>query len=107
MKIRNGIIFFLFLTSPFVLFGQTEIQGTIYDEKGDPVIGANVFIEGSYSGSSSDQEGHFSFEFDVKGAHILVVKFMGYQDVHLPIDIAEDSIEVRVNLIEETNQMDI
>ncbi len=77
-KIRTFIIF-LFLAYPFILSGQTKIQGKIYDANGDPVIGANVFIEGTYNGSSSDHEGYFIFEFEDKGAHTLVVKFMGYE----------------------------
>ena len=107
MKKIRAFIIFLFLAYPFILSGQTKIQGKIYDANSDPVIGANVFIEGTYNGSSSDQEGYFIFEFEDKGAHTLVVKFMGYEDVYLPLNIAEESIILEVNLTEETNQLDM
>jgi len=107
MKIKNVIIFYLLLIYPFFLAGQTKIQGNVLDAKGDPVIGANVFIEGTYNGSSSDHEGYFSFEFEDKGTHNLVVKFIGYEEVHLPIDVDEETIILEIKMVEEANQMDM
>ena len=107
MKIKNVIILYLLLIYPFLLAGQIKIQGNVLDEKGDPVIGANVFIEGSYSGSSSNHEGYFSFEYEDKGLHNLIVKYIGYEEVNLPLNITEEPIILEVNLVEEANQMDM
>ncbi len=107
MTIKNVIILYLLLTYPFLLAGQIKIQGNVLDEKSDPVIGANVFIEGSYSGSSSNQEGYFSFEFEDKGLHNLIVKYIGYEEVNLPLNITEKPVMLEINLVEEANQMDM
>jgi hypothetical protein len=107
MNIRNVIILYLLLISPFLLKGQIKIHGNILDEKGNPVIGANVFIEGTYIGSSSDQEGYFSFEIEDRGAHNLVVKFIGYEDVYQSINVDKDQLDLTINLVEEANQMDM
>jgi hypothetical protein len=107
MKVKNVIILYLLLIYPFLLKGQIKIHGNIYDEKGDAVIGANVFIEGTYIGSSSDQEGYFNFEIEDKGLYNLIVKYIGYEEVKLHLNINEKLIKIEVNLVEKANQMDM
>jgi protocatechuate 3,4-dioxygenase beta subunit len=34
---------------------QATLSGKVVDEKGKPVAGANVFIEGTYDGASSNE----------------------------------------------------
>ena len=40
---------------------QQVISGTVLDEKGKPIAGANIFIDGTYDGGSSDENGNFKF----------------------------------------------
>jgi hypothetical protein len=89
------------------LHSQTTIQGKITDQNSNPIIGANIFIEGTYDGSSSDQEGYFNFEFDGEESHVLIVKYIGYEDVHLPIDAKKDSLILKITMVEATNQIDM
>jgi uncharacterized GH25 family protein len=44
-----------------VCFSQATLSGKVVDEKGKPVAGANVFIEGTYDGASTNETGNFSF----------------------------------------------
>ena len=55
------ILFTIFSLFSFTLFSQTTISGKIINEKGVPIIGANVYIEGSYDGASTTENGEFSF----------------------------------------------
>ena len=41
-------------------FAQTVISGTVTDNLGDPIPGANILIVGSTSGTTSDFDGNFS-----------------------------------------------
>ena len=61
------------------LFAQSTISGTVTDEKMNPITGANVYLEGTYDGASSDGQGHFSFETGVKGTQTLVVSMIAYE----------------------------
>lgn len=79
----------------FVLFliafngnAQQIISGTVLDEKGKSIAGANVFIEGSYDGASSDETGKFSFTTSEKGNKILVISFLTYETLKVSIDVA-------------------
>ena len=64
MKIIFILSIFLITTS---LFSQTIISGKVIDEKGKAVAGVNIFIEGTYDGSSSAEDGAFSFETSTTG----------------------------------------
>lgn len=67
---------------------QQIVSGIVLDEKSKPIVGANVFIEGSYDGSSSDENGNFKFTTTAKGNQILVISFLTYETLKAPIDVA-------------------
>ncbi len=81
---------FLALASLFcmTLFSQNTISGTITNEKGKPVAGANIYIDGTYDGASSSETGEFSFETAAKGNQFLVVSFLIYDTYKQEIDVA-------------------
>ena len=58
MKHLLLIVCFLMHT---LLIAQTTISGKVTDTKGNPIEGANVYLEGTYDGTSSDENGNFSF----------------------------------------------
>lgn len=58
------------------------------DEKGKPIAGANVFVEGSYDGATTNETGDFSFETGAKGNQTLVVSFLIYETLKTEIDVA-------------------
>ena len=48
------------LSSAFI-FAQTKtVTGTVVDELGEPVIGANVIVVGTTNGATTDIDGNFS-----------------------------------------------
>ncbi|OAB28987.1 Outer membrane cobalamin receptor protein [Flavobacterium fryxellicola] len=71
-----------------LLFAQTTISGKILDEKGKPVFGANVFIEGTYDGASTTETGAFSFTTLATGNPTLVVSFLIFETSKTVIDVA-------------------
>ncbi|WP_426064033.1 TonB-dependent receptor [Flavobacterium sp. DSP2-3-1] len=64
------------------------ISGKVVDEKGKPVSGANIFIEGTYDGASSGETGDFSFTTTTTGNKTLVVSFLIYETSKIIIDVA-------------------
>lgn len=77
----------LILTIGSFSFSQTEINGTILDEFGQPISGANIFIKGTYDGAISDSKGNFKFETASKGEQILQISFMSYETIVSKITI--------------------
>ena len=56
-------------------------------KRGSPSAGANVFIEGTYDGGTSDATGSFSFVTEEIGNQTLVVSFLIYETSKIQIDV--------------------
>ena len=81
-KNRNFTRFFLvtlwMLALSITVFAQTSrVTGTIVDPMGEPIIGANVQVKGTATGSITDLDGNFSFEAPQSG--VLVISYVGYR----------------------------
>lgn len=87
-KSLKSIFTFAILLFNLTIFSQCTISGKVVDEKGKPVFGANVFIEGTYDGASTTETGDFSFTTTVKGNQTLVVSFLTYETSKTVIDVA-------------------
>lgn len=68
-------------------FSQVKIEGRVVDKKDKPLVGANVFIEGTYDGATSNEKGEFSFETTEKGSQTLLITQLGFDDLRTPIEI--------------------
>ncbi len=98
----------LFLVSIFLysslLFGQSTISGRIIDEQKNPVSGANVYLEGTYDGASSDAEGRFSFDTQKTGSHTIIVSMISFEPFYQTINLSS-SEELLITLREAINQL--
>ncbi len=101
MKISTFIVLFFSLLG----FSQTQISGKVTDEKNNPIPGANVFIEGSYDGGSTDDKGEFLFTTTETGQKSLKVSFLSYETVTLTIDLSNYKY-VTVKMKESANMLD-
>ena len=56
MKIIPVLIFFLFL----IREAQATLSGSVMNVQEEMIRGANIYLQGSYVGTSSDADGHFT-----------------------------------------------
>lgn len=78
-KVLIGLCLLLGLSAS--LFAQTtgKITGTVTDEEsGNPLMGANVLIEGTYLGAATDTDGKFFILNVPPGKYEVKIMFMGY-----------------------------
>ncbi|QCK16175.1 TonB-dependent receptor [Mangrovivirga cuniculi] len=104
MKILT-YLFITFFTFELAL-AQVTIQGTVTDKKGDAIIGANIYIKGTYDGASTDVNGNFHFKTDYEGEQILVVTFIGYKTINQPVNLNPNSSEFGFVLEESINELE-
>lgn len=90
---------------PCRLFGQTQLTGTVTDEKGAPVIGANIYIKDTYDGTSSDVTGKFSITTEETGTQQLVVSYIGYEPYTQTILLDGTPQNLRIRLKETVNEL--
>ncbi|MBC7524212.1 MAG: TonB-dependent receptor, partial [Flavobacterium sp.] len=99
------IITISFLLINCICISQNIISGTVFDEKNKPLAGANIFIEGSYDGASTDEAGKFSFKTETTGNQILVVSFLTYETERISIDVLNFKNK-NIKLRESVNTLD-
>ena len=58
---------------------QISVSGVVMEKNGSPVIGANIFIQGSYDGSMTDENGKFEFKTSTSGEQTLEITYLGYE----------------------------
>ncbi|MCP9612331.1 SusC/RagA family TonB-linked outer membrane protein [Coprobacter tertius] len=75
---------------------KITVQGTVKDQAGEPVTGANVIVKGETHGTMTDIDGHF--RIDAPGNGILTFSFIGYTTKDVPIEN-----RTQINVILEEN----
>ncbi len=92
------IILILFIIIPGILLAQNtfRVMGKVTDNKGEPLIGANVFIRALNTGAATDVEGKYQFEIPkelAKNQQVeLAVSFVGYKSRSVNIILTGNSI---------------
>ncbi|MEM9896146.1 MAG: TonB-dependent receptor, partial [Bacteroidota bacterium] len=85
------------------LVAQIKISGNVVDESNEPLLGVNLYIEGTYDGATTDIDGRFSFTTESSGSLKLVASFIGF---HTEIfEIKDATTLFNIQLKEEINKL--
>lgn len=87
------------------LHAQTTVSGTVSDNKKQSVPGANIILEGTYDGTTSDAEGLYSFTTEEQGKQLLMVSFIGYETYSDTIILNGGSMQIDIVLKEQFNEL--
>jgi outer membrane cobalamin receptor len=111
MNLSKTQLIFLFLITlcsvilPNTTYGQSIISGTVTEKNGTPILGANVYLDGTYDGTSSDMDGRFSFETTETGVQTLTISFVSFETYTMAADV--DSFkDLSVQLREDVNSLE-
>lgn len=99
--------FFTLLTLLVSLFtqAQTTISGTVIDINKQPILGANVYLKGTYDGASTLADGSFSFATSNTGQQSLVISFVSFETVTLTNQVT-DLHNLKIVLKDDINTLD-
>jgi len=97
----TGIILLLALTA----MSQTVITGKVTRENGEPLPGANIYLQGTYDGTSSNHKGEFKLKTAKTGPGIIQIGFISYEPYTKPVELKSDTIRLNVKLKEAFNQL--
>lgn len=95
------IILTLKATSPQPTDKVHSLKGSVVDETGQPIIGANIVVEGTTNGTITDVEGTFSLQAPEKAE--LHISYIGYLDQRIK---ADNQAMLRIVLKEDTRTLD-
>lgn len=62
---------------------KRQITGVVVDEKGEPVIGANVIVKGTTQGVVTNLDGQYSLM--VEPTDVIAISYIGYQSQEIPV----------------------
>lgn len=79
-----------------------KITGTVKDNNGEPVIGANVSVKGTTNGTITDVDGNFSLE-NISDNDIIVISYIGYTSQEIK---AGKQTSLKIILKEDTQAID-
>lgn len=92
---KNLVLFSLVL---FVSSSYSQlIKGKIVDEDKGPIIGANVYFDGTTIGTISDLNGNFTLNYSSKINSIMAVSCMGYRTEYISNFYAEKELFITLN----------
>jgi len=88
------ILSFLFLAP---IFSRQVINGFVFDENNEPLIGASILLQTTKTGTTSDLDGFFQITKTSESDSILIVSYIGYENktVHLSTENGEITIKMR------------
>ncbi len=76
-------------------YAQT-VSGTISDEAGNALIGANVVVKGTTTGAISDADGAFSLTYNGDFPFTLQISFIGYESQEIDIQSVVSNLRIRL-----------
>lgn len=77
MKITLNSLLFLMLILPTLIFGQTNVTGTVTEKSSSqPLPGVNVLIKGTTQGTATDFDGNY--QITVNSGDIIVFSYIGF-----------------------------
>jgi hypothetical protein len=100
---RASYVFTIFCSVLF--FGaaaQTTLRGTVFSTNGDTLVGANVWLPGTYDGATTNASGVFSFQTDIVGSQTLLVTCIGFDTFRQVLTLAGGIAEIQPRLRENT-----
>ena len=78
-----------------------KVTGVVKDEKGEPIIGANVVERGTTNGIITDIDGNF--ELNVASSSVLEISYIGYISQEIKVG---NNDQFRIRLVEDTQNLD-
>ena len=78
----------IFTMQAFSLYAQNrtlKVQGVVTDSKGETLVGAMVYVQGTSNGAMTDAQGRYTVS-GVQPNATLVASLMGYEETTVPVD---------------------
>lgn len=85
-------IWLMLLSFPFITL-RAQVKGTVKDNLGEPVAGANLFWMGTTQGATTSADGSFSLAKPA-GKHMLVVSFIGFENDTIHVNGRDETLDI-------------
>ena len=101
----KSILSILLLSLSMHGMAQISVKGSIADQRGNGVAYANVYLEGSYDGTTSDSAGYFEMLTYETGEQILAVSCIGFELFSMELLLGPADTLLRITLKEKVSEL--
>src|SRR6056297_4039860 len=100
----TGILLLFFITASyaFAQSGDHEVSGTVSEVSGEPLIGVNVSVQGTTTGTTTNMNGEYSLSVPDPDV-VLIFSYIGFEQQVIPVE-GRNTIDVVLYL--DTTQLD-
>jgi hypothetical protein len=98
MKIRILITFLLVVSLGINAQNKVRVYGYVIDTNNRGIELANVYIENSKIGTTTNQNGYFDLNIEVKDSATLIYSMIGYQTIKYNISSKQKIVQISVEL---------
>ena len=79
-------------TIPLLLSAQSQVTGVVFDSNKEPLVGVNVVVRNSNTGTITNPDGKFSIKATSKDS--LVFSYIGYQKITLKATPSVETLSI-------------
>lgn len=83
---------------------QSTVSGVILNDKNEPLMGVNVYLEGTYDGTITDLDGKFFFTTQETSYATLIASYIGYEEYKLEA-LVIDMVGLKLSFRESLNAL--
>ncbi|CAM4177258.1 DUF5686 domain-containing protein [Flavobacterium antarcticum] len=91
------MLLFFFFTAVL----SAQIRGTVTDNNGLTLPAVSIFIENTYNGTSSNDQGSYELNVKTTGTYTIIFQYLGYKTLKKTVTISSFPHELNVKLAEE------
>lgn len=84
-------------------YAQTTVNGTVTDDSGQPLPGANVIVVGTSTGAITDFDGKYKLTFDQAPPFSIQVSSIGFETVNKEVTTNPQTLDI---ILKEGNMLD-
>jgi vitamin B12 transporter len=83
----------------------STVEGYTCSNRGDTLIGANVWLQGTYDGATSGPNGYFSFQTSETGAQTLLITYLGCDTFRQVLNLSGGTLTLQPRLKENSSAL--
>ncbi|HET8752761.1 MAG TPA: carboxypeptidase-like regulatory domain-containing protein, partial [Salinimicrobium sp.] len=99
-------IFFIFLLFGYYISASAQITGTVTNASGEALPYVNIYLEGSFTGTTTNENGDYELEVSEPGKYVVNFQFLGYKTEKREISVASFPFELDVQLTQESTTLE-
>jgi outer membrane receptor for ferrienterochelin and colicin len=92
-KMKSYILITAILLLSFKIYAADKVKGYVFDEKKEPVAGANVFWANTQHGTTSNIDGYFELSGH-DGNNVLTIRHMSYNTQTIVVNNTDSILEI-------------